>query len=351
MSLMNQKKKLEDKIKQLEQQKIEYSEKKKDLAKSGECEKIREDIKRLEREIAELEMQLKVNAAMLEYSQKKGDTGNDSLCLSLKNQAAIILYSNFESLIYTASRYYAGRGTREDCEDAVHTALCESFEKYDSQRNDNFCAYFYKCLKFAVQNALRKVYIDTKKKKATPSDENTENAGRYKKRWQSVDSLTGSQDKPSYPPVIDPSPTPEERIVNRMTLEEFYCKMAVCVIKISGRTGNPDKFFRTFATEHYIMLCRMHLHDICDINEHEAFKVMDLVFADFTLTAKCRSFIGMEITPCKTYVEIGLNGEDELDIPFEPKVYKIYHGVSSGRITQKRNEFNEKLGIPRHERR
>ena len=32
-------------------------------------------------------------------------------------------------------------------------------------------------------------------------------------------------------------------------------------------------------------------------------------------------------------------------------VYKKYHNVSSGRITQKRDEFNKKLGIPKRKER
>lgn len=360
MSLIDQKKKIESKSQKLTKLETEYSVLKNDPTKSEECAKIRNDISQLKREIEELKMQLEVNAAMIEYSQKKGDSRNSAVCSTLKDQVAIMLYSNLGSLIYTASTYYSGRGTKEDYEDAIQTALFESIEKYDSQKNDNFCAYFYQTLRYAVLNALGKEYIDTQarkkggqtdseKKKSISSDESAEKSGRYKKRGQSVDTPRDSENEPSRPPIIDPAPTPYEQTCNRMTIEEFYTRMAACVIRISGRTGKPDRFFRAFATEHYIMLCREHLYEILNINENEAFHdVMDVDFADFTLINKCRCFIAIEATPCKTYAEIGLHGEEELEVPFEPKVYNTYHNVSPARITQKRNEFNEKLGIKKH---
>lgn len=305
------------------------------------------------------EKKQQLNTLMTEYSQLKGDPANRGRCFAIKNQVANIMLSAsfYDMLVNIARKYYAGRGTIEDFKDAVSDAYVECIDKYDPSKSDNFCAYFFGCLWYTVKNTLRKEYIDTKKQvtrdkqntseKETASSLTEDNCGngRYKKRGESIDS------KPDSSPIPDPSPTPDETIVRRMVLEEFYARMAVCVIRISGRKGEPDKFFRSFATEHYIMLCREHLHNICDINENEAFTVMDTEFADFTLIARCRCFGEIEMTPCRTYVEIGLNGEKELDVPFEPKVYKTYHNVSPGRITQKRDEFNEKLGIPKRKER
>lgn len=363
MNITEQKQKLEEGNLQLEKLKMVYAKLKDDTQKHEECNELSKQIMQLEYKIAEIEKQLKVNALMLEYSLKKKDSNNRGCCTSLKEQVAIIMFSNRDGLIRTAKKYYSGRGTKEDYEDAVQEALFECIEQYDSSKNDNFCAYFFNSLLNTVRKALGKEYIDTKKqskgdkqkdvkpnmsKKETalsPTEVNCGN-GRYKKRGESIDS------NPDSPPISDPFSTPDETMVHRRVLEEFYAKMAVCVIRISGKNGEPDRFFRAFATEQYIKLCREHMHNICDINENEAFTtVMDTKFADFTLIARCRSFAEIEMTPCRTYDEIGLNGKGEIAFPFEPRVYKTYHNVSSGRITQKRDEFNEKLGIPRHKER
>lgn len=302
------------------------------------------------------ERQQKLNDLMTEHSRLKGDSGNDALCSTLREQALTILLSNFESLVHVASGYFKGRGTREDCEDAVQTALLEAFEKYDSQRNDNFCAYFYTHLRYVVMNVLGKEYIDTQpKKKGSSSDESTEKTGRYEKRGQSLDSSIASKNEPSYPPIIDPTPTPDEQVGNRMTLEEYYTRLAVCVVRIS-----PSKYNRAFATEQYIMLCREHLNRILDINENEAFNhVMNIDFADYTLDGICRSFYEIEITPCKLYSEFGLKpiGQTEkskkwagrLCVPFENRIFANFFEVTDGAIVQQRTNFRRKMGITSNE--
>lgn len=362
MSLIDQKKKIEFKSQKLTKLETEYSVLKSDPTKSEECAKLRNDISQLRREIEELTMQFEVNATMIEYAQKKDDPRNSALCSSLKDRAATIMYRSWRSLVYTASKYYAGRGSKEDWEDAVQTAFIEAFEKYDPQKNDNFCAYFYSCLRYVVLNTLRIDYEDTQaKKKKNPTDsqekngssldDNAEKSGRYKKRVQSVDTPKDSEDRPPSAPVIDPSLTPDELCFARMTLEEFYTRLTVCVVRI-----NPSKYNRAFATEWYIRLCREHLNTVLYINENEAFnQVMSLDFADFTLDGVCRSFAEIEITPCKLYSEFGLypirknNSSTKwvgrLRIPFENPIYGKFFGVTDSRITQKRNEFNEKVGI------
>lgn len=362
MNLMDQNKKLEDMIQKLTKLETKHSELKNDPTKRIKCEKIMEDISQLKREIAELKMQIEVNTIMIEYSQKKDDRSNSALCSTLKNQAATIMCSNFKSLIYTAGKYYAGRGTEEDYKDAVQTALFEAIEKYDSQKSDNFCAFFYNNLEYAVKNELGKEYIDTQankkkaqkvagKKKGSSSDESTEKSVRYIKRGQSVDALDGSEDKPYSPPVIDPTLTPDELSLNRMSLEEFYTNMAVCVVRI-----NSNEYFRAFAAEQYIKLCREHLNGILDINENEAFNhVMNIDFVDYTLDGVCRSFYEIEITPCKLYSEFGLYpiGETEnatkwvgrLCVPFENPILEKFFGVTDSAIKQQRTKFEEKVGI------
>jgi len=362
MSLIDQKKKIESKSQKLTKLETEYSVLKSDPTKSEECAKLRNDISQLRREIEELTMQFEVNATMIEYAQKKDDPRNSALCSSLKDRAATIMYRSWRSLVYTASKYYAGRGSKEDWEDAVQTAFIEAFEKYDPQKNDNFCAYFYSCLRYVVLNTLRIDYEDTQaKKKKNPTDsqekngssldDNAEKSGRYKKRVQSVDTPKDSEDKPHSAPVIDPSLTPDELCFARMTLEEFYTRLAVCVVRI-----NPNEYFRAFAAEQYIKLCREHLNGLLDINENEAFNhVMNIGFVDYTLDGICRSFYEIEITPCKQYSEFGLypignpktstKWVGRLKIPFENPIYEKFFGVTDSEIKQQRTKFEKKVGI------
>ena len=268
------------------------------------------------------------NALMTEYSQLKGDAANKARCIALKSQVlTIVNSSDFRNeLIRRATSYIRGKAISGGAEDVVQNLfLRDCFTKYDHGIVPDFIKYLIDAL-------------------------NTSALELTKKEFRHVKHRGGSLDDPDNPPVSHGSDV-EKQINTRLILEEFYSKMAVCVIRISGKTGKPDRFFRAFATEHYIMLCREHLSEILDINENEAFNVMDVEFADYTLTEKCRCFIAMETTPCKTYAEIELDGEEELAVPFEPKVYKKYHNVSSGRITQKRDEFNKKLGIPKRKER
>ena len=56
------------------------------------------------------------------------------------------------------------------------------------------------------------------------------------------------------------------------------------------------------------------------MNEQEAFHVMDLGFADFTLSQNCRSFKMIEKVPLKKYSEIGVDSRNfaggEIETPF-----------------------------------
>lgn len=265
-----------------------------------------------------------LNALMTEYSQLKDDVANKARCIALKSQAlTIVNSSDFRNeLIRRAASYIRGKAISGSAEDVVQNLfLRDYFTRYDHSKVPDFIKYLIDAL-------------------------NTSALELTKKEFRHVKHGSGSLDDPDNPTVSHGSDV-EKQIDTRLILEEFYSKLAVCVIRISAKTGKPDRFFRAFATEHYIMLCREHLAGILDINENEAFNVMDVEFADYTLIEKCRCFIAMGTTPCKTYAEIELDGEEELAVPFEPKVYKKYHNVSPGRITQKRDEFNEKLGIPK----
>lgn len=108
-------------------------------------------------------------------------------------------------------------------------------------------------------------------------------------------------------------------------------------------------YYRAFATDFYIAASKWCLHSRYDMNENEAFKNMDHEFADWTLTAVCRSFTAFEITPCKTYAEIGVAGRDyaigEIETPFKNGVYAARFKVTDGAVSQQRGYFYKDIGI------
>lgn len=297
---------LENKNLKLAEMEDELTEK--ELVESREYAEIKKDIKRLARGIADLEvqdkvkMQSEVNSMMLEYSQKKDDPRNFALCSSLKNKAATILYQNFENLIRTAGNYYNWCGTRQDYEDAVQTALLESFRKYDSIKNNNFCVWFYICLNYAVLNARKKDL-----KKISYKDENGKKRTEIMKK---VDWPTKKDDEGNETPndLPDWGEDVEDRVDHRLKYETYILKMSVCVVEIFNHRKDDKsehyKYFPLFATDKYVKCAKNGLYHVISINERKAFEVMDAAFLNYVLLKPCQSLSDIAITPFKTYAQI-----------------------------------------------
>ena len=267
----------------------------------------------------------RLNTLMTEYSKLKDDPLNSAVCINLRAEAQSIVFEDSFRLEMQnrAHNYLKEKKVLGNEEDIVQEASARFLEKcfpnYDYKINDNFYLYLMNTLKMTALDLIKKEYKNVKK------------------GGEGLDEPSGGD--------IPSDNVTEEQVFARMRLEEFYARMAVCVIKIGAKNGEPDKYYRSFATGYYIMLCKERLYDVCEINENEAFTVMDTAFADFTLISECRTFYEIESTPLKTYYQIGLNGDEEIDVPIKPRVYTKYHNVTSGYITQKRNKFDEMLGI------
>ena len=88
--------------------------------------------------------------------------------------------------------------------------------------------------------------------------------------------------------------------------------MLNCVVKIQEHTKQHEryKYYRAFASEQYIVLCRSTNSKLNDYNENEAFSVMDINFNDFVFINRYRSFDEIRYGEFKYYHEIGITDSD-----------------------------------------
>ena len=287
-----------------------------------------------------------INALMTEYSQLKDDLDNRGRCIAIKNQVANIMYSSdlFEMLQRRVKVKIAAFQATHQPDEFITETFLKYVDEYDSSRNDNFYKYFLKYLGFTITNILRTEHPERRITITIEDDDGNE-----------LDPISTIPDDRADPGTLigitmgpDESISEEEAEI-RWRFKKYCSAIIVCVIRSKEHKGNRDEYYRAFATDFYISSCKDCMHLRYDMNENEAFRVMDLKFADWTLTDECRSFMAFESTPCKTYTEIGVTGREyadgEIETPFKNGVYTVYFGVTDGAISQRRRSFHEDIGV------
>lgn len=302
----------------------------------------------------------KVNALMTEYSQLKGDTSNKAKCIALKNRVANIIFSPmlFEFFKAKVKRRLDlnGQYTYRGADEFVVDAFLSCLDKYDHCKHDNFYNFYVHALvKYQITNGTRgenansidNTIIQDAEGHETPIIETIEDETASPATIGLLQLFNNSSDNAMR--VLFEESISEDEAETRVQFIEYISKIIPCVNHANEHRGKRNEYYRAFATGFYIAASKWTLHSRYDMNENEAFKTMDLNFADWTLTAVCRSFSAFEITPCKTYAEIGVTGRDyasgEIETPFKNGVYAAHFKVSDSAVSQQRGFFYKDIGI------
>lgn len=292
----------------------------------------------MEKKIQEL------NKLMMEYSQLKDTSGNEARCFALKNRAVSIIYSSdfCNMLKAIAKKMLKGRFTRYQTDEFITETYIKYFDEYDYKISDNFYKYFLKYLSYTIGNL-------TKREHPESMPEIFDNAGNEILYTDLIED-----DRPDIGTTMEVNLLFGENLsVEEAEIRErflvYYSKLIPCVMKADEHRGNKKKYYSSFATDFYIASCKLKLHIDYQMNEQEAFHVMDLGFADFTLSQNCRSFKMIEKVPLKKYSEIGVDSRNfaggEIETPFRNCVYSAFFDVSDGRISQYRKKFYGDIGL------
>lgn len=317
------------------------------------------------------EKKQQINALMTEYSRLKGDASNIARCLSIKNQVATIMFDTsgivFKYLCKVAKDKSESYPTRYDPDEFGTETFLKYFDEYNCDRNDNFMYYFIYFLKCTVSNMIKREHPEHYPPMPTNIDEEgnevlidppSPNAGpEFWELMQLFNNISEpNTDITSDTPInamqelfdVEESVSEDEAQI-RIRFIEYISKIIPCINQANEHRGKRNMYYRAFATDFYIAASKWSLHSRYDMNENEAFRNMDLAFADWVLTAICRSFTAFETTPFKTYEEIGVTGRDyangEIETPFKNGVYAARFNVSDSAVSQQWGSFYKDIGI------
>ena len=313
----------------------------------------------------------KLNALMTEYSRLKGDASNIARCLSIKNQVATIMFDTssivFKYLCKVAKDKSESYPTRYEPDEFVTETFLKYFDEYNCDRNDNFMNYFKYFLKCTVNNMIKREHPEhyppmptniDEEGNEVPIDPPSPNAGpEFFGLMQLFHNISKTSTDSTSENTIDAmqklfdaeEPISEDEAQIRIQFIEYISKIIPCINQANEHKGKRNVYYRAFATGFYIAASKWSLHSRYDMNENEAFRNMDKEFADWVLTAICRSFMAFETTPCKTYAEIGVTGRDyatgEIETPFKNGVYAVRFKVTESAVSQQRGYFYKDIGI------
>lgn len=207
-----------------------------------------------------------------------------------------------------------------DAEDVVMEQFWYCMEHYDSTRSDNFAAYFMTYIGYKAKDVS-----DTRR-------------------------VSGELDDTSTP---GNEGIPDEMSEGKSTAAAMVLKLLTPVTRFA-ETGFQKKvypYFKCFATDFIICICKEGLYRGIEINENDTLCAIDTAFLDYTFTDTCRVLSEIEHTPLKTYKTMGFSEkEEELKCPFEQVVFTSYLGVSNGAVTQNKEKFFAQVGIDKKSR-
>lgn len=290
-----------------------------------------------------------INALMTEYSRLKADAASRARCMAIKNQVANIMFSTssgvFKYLCIIAKNKSEGYPTRYEPDEFVTETFLKYFDEYNSDRNDNFMKYFIFFLRCTVSNMIKREHPEH----YPPMPINIDDEGNEVDPFESIPNGAAEPSAIVGLVMLPDETISEEEAAIRWKFKEYCSAVIVCVIRSKEHRGKRNEYYRAFATDFYISSCKEGAHARYDMNENEAFHIMDLDFADWVLTAICRSFTAFETTPCKTYEEIGVVGRDyangEIETPFKNGVYAARFHVSDSAVSQQWGSFHKDIGI------
>ena len=272
----------------------------------------------------------KLNSMMREVSElRKAESMNKGRIRSLKNNCATLLCTAF-----------LPKGS--DIEQAILDLIWKTIEEYDHERSDNFYCYFKTYLDFE--------YRDHKNEKCK------------KARMKSIDAPIVNSDGESENSLNDIIPDEREmkKREDRLKVYDGYNYNIInAVLRSRNHNMKGDKlqeryrYYTAFASEAYILLCKSVNYKDYDLNENEAFAVMDNAFNDFVFVRQCRSFNDMTICSFKTYKKAEIDDDpSEITISrgdkskgFEGRVFAAYFNVTKPAISEQKGYFKKEIAI------
>ena len=139
----------------------------------------------------------------------------------------------------------------------------------------------------------------------------------------------------------------QEEADERRKFTKYFSNMVNAVLQAKEHRGKKNEYYRAFASDFYVCVCKEKLYKLYDLNENAAFSVMDTGLVDFTFTDKCRSFDAIERTRLKEYKDINITGNNsvvgEIKPPFKNCVFAMYFGCHESRVSQFRGDFRKEI--------
>jgi len=240
-----------------------------------------------------------------------------------------------------------------EVEDVLHECIMEFLSQYvpkDSDApEDQFLPWFLNCVNNWCKDKIYKKNIRI----VTHQDGSHEKIRRFTSLDQMNQYEDGEEERtPDTAP--DPATLTEEKLAAEGRLANMISTIISFMEHYGGKKNNLIRllYFKCFATESILNICKDKLYQDFSINEQEAFKAINQNFLDFLMTAECRTFQEIDITALKTYIELNISDKNtQIKRPLEAKVYQKYlpavlgNSVSPAAISQQKKHFYEQLGI------
>jgi hypothetical protein len=207
----------------------------------------------------------------------------------------------------------------------------ESFRKYDHNKNDNFCAFF-----FDRYNFLLKKYIEKERK----TKERTEDADD-----DTLNDISGDE-AASLSSEIELSDTLSLLLSMASRFYQHY----------HGKECNETRRYYTelFTTDKSVCIIKDVCENLRHINENEFFGTINEKYLDFLMSEKCTTAADIVRVRFKTLGELTDNcdprkKDDEPSQPFGNGIYKkfIFEDkgikVTDSAISQQKKAFDERI--------
>lgn len=240
------------------------------------------------------------------------------------------------SLAYRIIKKYDFVECANTPEDILNSCFMKAIKSYDPKKSDNFAQWFLDNILFTAKDMFGKYFTKNTNEnnerktvpKATPIPDNDDS-----------DFLNNVSDGESGDNVTYGKIAAEEFLVKMITLVTRFCQ--------SGKHKKKAVYYRCFVTDHIAAICKNEkLHHDISINENDTMRALDENFLDFTFVDKCRSFNEIEVTPLKSYKQLGFSDKTEaIRLPFELKVFAKYLNVSEASVSQSKDAFFQFIQI------
>lgn len=289
-----------------------------------------------------------INSLANEYFKIANDGKNKAREKMLLNQLAneMIYKKNnsfckkARSIAYNIIQKYDFVECGNTPEELLNICFMKAIKSYDPEKSDNFAQWFLDNILYSAKEIYGKYF--TKKK-------NEDNKKITVPKITPVSNNNDDDDAPDFLDTIPDINSGDTVVFGKIMAEEFLVRIITLLTRFCQNSKHMKKarYFRCFFTDYIAAVCKNEgLHHDISINENDIMKAVDENFLDFTFTDKCRCFDDIELTPLKTYKELGLSDKTEsIVLPFELKVFAKYLDVSEAAVSLSKDAFLQLIQI------